>query len=135
MKALFYTAMALVLCGAGVMAYDSLEMSDELVQLRDSDMAQQTGGSTLYTRSLATAGNGSFASCSPSNCPGGKKTYYHARYNCHSCVSGERGVYRVSDYYTEETWCDDAGGQADCVTRVNHPDRQTHCKQGGPTCS
>ena len=33
MKALFYTAMALVLCGAGVMAYDSLEMSDELVHV------------------------------------------------------------------------------------------------------
>ena len=134
MKALFCTAIALVLCGAGVMAYDILEMSDELVMLHDSDMAQQTGGSTLYTRSLGTPSSGSFASCSPSNCPSGKKTYIHARYRCHSCVPGDRGVFKVSDYKTEYTWCDKAGN-ADCRTRVSTPDRQTHCKQGGPTCS
>ena len=137
MKALFYTAIALVLCGVGVIAYDSdrLEMSDELVLLSDSDMALNTGGSsTLYTRSLGRAASGTFANCSPENCPGGQKKYIHAYYRCYSCVSGDRGIYKVSDYKTEYTWCDKAGN-ADCKSRVSHLDQQTHCKQGGPTCS
>ena len=132
MKALFYIAIVLVLCGAGIMVYDSLR-SDELVMLRDSDMAQQTGGSP-YSRALGTPSSGSFANCAPGNCPAGKKKYIHARYRCLTCVDGNMAFIKVSDYKTEYTWCDKAG-DADCKTRVSHPDRQNHCKQKVGTCS
>lgn len=137
MKALLVVPIVFVLCCAGFLAYNSQETSGELVTLSDSEMTQRNGGSSLYTRYLARSSSGEFANCSISNCPPGRKTYIHATYGCSSCVSGERGVYRVRDYKTERTWCDNAGSTTEnpfCHTRVYHPDYQIHCKQGGPIC-
>lgn len=137
MKALFFVGIAVVLCCAGFFTYHSQETSSELVTLSDSEMAQRNGGSSLYTRYLGESSSGEFANCTITNCPPGQKTYIHATYSCSSCVTGERGVYKVRDYKTEYTWCDDAGSTSDnpiCYTGVYHPDYQVHCKQGGPTC-